>query len=436
MINSPLDIWLAEINPQAETQTEEWDPGFDAGRQIVIAHFGPWQTIFERPDAFKPRFYHHLYPIPIQDWQVLVETTLYDGYCRFETTLSMRLQATLKYVIKNSEHVEIINQYAQSNCESLIRLIVDQELRRLTENDWVEDGLELTEKAIQNRINETLITQYLQCTTQCFIRPHFGEIEDDNQGVDHFARESLYLKVLKKNFEFQERLNKERFEHEQIAEQSLLEKRLKMIEQRNKEDDLKRIEQALIADNTKRQLEEKQQQQLDQFQLEERLHLQEIRHRAHLKEVEQRNQLELEKKLLDEKLAHQKLLKEKERALQIQEFKLEQAQWNETKEHLELEKINQEKRLKQLEAEAAISLQELKLGEELKLEEKLHAEKLRHQSRLKDIELDLQIDEQRKRYEATLHSEEFLRRDIELLILEKQRSDLLNEIKSTESSNE
>lgn len=434
MINSPLDIWLAEINPQADNQGEEWDPGFDAGRQIVLAKLGPWQAIFERPDAFKPRFYHRNYPIPIQDWQVLVETTLYEGYCRFETTLSLRLQASLKYVIKNSEHIESINKHAQSNCESLIRLIVDQELRRLTDSDWVEDGLALTEKIIQNRINETLITQFIQCSTQCFIRPHFNDQDRENQGVDHFARENLYLKVLKKNFEFQERFNKERFEQEQAAEQAMLEQRLKMIEQRNKEDDLKRIEQALIADNAKRHLEEKQQQLLNQFQMEERMHLQEIKHKAYLKELEQKNQLELEKKLLEEKLAHQQLLKQKEREVQILEFEQEQAQWNETKEHLELEKINQQNRLKQLEAEAAISFQELKLGEELKLEEKLHAERLRHQSRLKDIELDLQIDEQRKRYEATLHSEEFLRRDIELLILEKQRADLLHEIKSAEAS--
>ena len=96
---------------------------------------------------------------------------------------------------------------------------------------------------------------------------------------------------------------------------------------------------------------------------------------------------------------------------------------------MQLEKIEQEKRLQQLETEAALKLQELKLTEEQKLQERLHQEKLKHENRMREMELELQLDEQKKRYEATQETDEYLRRDIELLILEKQRTELLNAVK-------
>ena len=37
---SPLELWLAEIGSENGALTGNWDPGFDSGRQIVVANLG------------------------------------------------------------------------------------------------------------------------------------------------------------------------------------------------------------------------------------------------------------------------------------------------------------------------------------------------------------------------------------------------------------
>ena len=37
---SPLEQWLAEISTDANNLSSTWDPGFEGGRQVVIANWG------------------------------------------------------------------------------------------------------------------------------------------------------------------------------------------------------------------------------------------------------------------------------------------------------------------------------------------------------------------------------------------------------------
>ena len=52
------------------------------------------------------------------------------------------------------------------------------------------------------------------------------------------------------------------------------------------------------------------------------------------------------------------------------------------------------------------------------------------------MELAAEVKEHEKRHETTQKTEDFLRREIELLVLEKQRAELNDEIKKAKQSEE
>jgi hypothetical protein len=322
----------------------------------------------------------------------------------------------------------------------LVKDAVDQELRKLANGDWVEQGLTSIERRIETRINETLTLQHIQCRALCEILATFSEFHDPNKLDSRFAHDDIYLKILRKNFETQEQQNKERLRQELVLEQQRLERQQRLIDQYNQEQTLHRIEQEQTALNLKRRLEEQERQLTEQFLIEARVHREQVYHEQNLKRMEQdaaaqaqqetqAKQLETEQLLLHERLAHQQRIKEIQLAAEIAEFEKNQEAWNLTHERLKVEKIEQEKRLKQLENAAELALLDSKQNEEQKLQERLLMEKLMHEARLKDMELEMQIQQHEKRFAATQQLDNYIRRDIELLILEKHRGELTQEVR-------
>jgi hypothetical protein len=438
-VKSPLEYWLAEISAAAGAEDDVWEPGFEGGRQAVAAKLGPYRKVYPRHQVFKQRFYHTVYPLPIEDWEIITQTKLYGGFCSIAATMTIRFQASVKYAQANVEALPSINAHIKSAYETLIRDAVDQELRQLDDGEWVETGLSHVEKRLQTYINETLTVQHIHCRALCTIVSSFADLAQATQLDGRFAREDIYLKVLKKSFEIRERQEHERFRQEQALERQRLEQQQRLIEQRKREQELKRVEQLIETENIKRRLEEQERQQIEQLKIEERLHREQVLQRQRQKTLEQEietetqqqqhaKQLQLERQLEEERAEHQRQLKAKHLAEGIEEFTIQQTTWNKTNEHFRLEKIHQEERLKQMEYEAELKLQEAKAGEEQKLHERLQKEKLKHESRLKEMELEMEIQEQKKRYEATQQIDEYLRHDIELLILEKHRSELVQSI--------
>ncbi len=439
---SPLEQWLAEISAEADALTTTWDPGFDSGRQIVIAKLGPFQKTFQRPTLFTQHFYHQIFPLPIDEWRFNRQIKLYGEFCTVDAMVTIRFQATLKYAQANLEALTNINQHIKNRCEGLVKDAVDQELRKLDNGEWVEKGLSTVERRIETQINETLTLQNIQCRATCEMLANFSEALDPNKLDGRFAQDDIYLKVLKKNFETQDRQNKERLRQELLLEQQRLERQQRLIDQYNQEQALHRIEQEQAALNRKRRLEEQERQLSEQFLIEERLHREQVYHEQNLKRLEQEaaaktqqeiqtKQLETEQLLLKERLEHQQVIKEIQLEAEIAEYQKNQEAWNATHERLKIEKIDQEKRLKQLEYEAERALLDSKQGEEQKLQARMLLEKLTHEARLKDMELEMQIQEHEKRFAATQQLDNYIRRDIELLILEKHRGELVQEVKRT-----
>ena len=356
--------------------------------------------------------------------------------------LTIRFQATIKYAEANIEALANINQHVKSRCEGLVKDVVEQELHHLANGAWVEDGLSSVERRIEMQINETMMLQNVQCRALCEMLTTFSEIPDPNKLDSRFAHDDIYLKIIRKNFETQERQNQERLRQELVLEQQRLDRQQRLIEKYNQEQALHRIEQEQAAFNLKRRLEEQERQLNEQFTLEERVHREQVYHEQNLKRMEQEaaaktqqeiqaNQMEIEQQLQQERLVHQQHLKEAQLAAEIAEFEKNQTAWNAIHERLRTEKIDQEKRLKQLENEAKLTLMDTAQSEEQKLQERLLMEKLMHEARLKDMELEMQIQEHEKRFAATQQLDNYLRRDIELLILEKHREELVHEVKKS-----
>ena len=439
---SPLEQWLAEISAESDTLSQTWDPGFDGGRQIVIAKLGPFQKTFQRFPGFIPRFYHRTFSLPVEEWRFNSQIKLYGDFCTIDAMITIRFQATIKYAQANLDALPAISQHVKSRCEGLIKDAVDQELHQLANGDWVEQGLSPVERRIEMHINETLILQNVQCRALCEMLTTFSEMSDPNKLDSRFAHDDIYLKIIRKNFETQEHQNKERLRQELVLEQQRLDRQQRLIEKYNQEQALHRLEQEQAAFNLKRRLEEQERQLNEQFTIEERVHREQIYHEQNLKRMEQEavartqqeiqaKQMEIDEQLQRERLNHQQHLKEAQLTAEIAEFEKNQAAWNDIHERLRVEKIEQEKRLKQLENEAKLALQDTAQSEEQKLQERLLREKLMHEARLKDMELEMQIQEHEKRFAATQQLDNYLRRDIELLILEKHRGELVQEVKKT-----
>ncbi len=429
---SPLDVWLAGENSAFDPSQPFWDPGFDAERRVVISKLGPYHKLFERPQNFIPRFFHHIYSLPIDDWHVTVNTRLYGGFCAMTTELQIHFQPTLKYVERNIDALPEVNRQIKTSYESVIKDIVNAELSHLKDGKWVQTGLAEMERQIESVINETLILKHIQCRAICALTPVFEELTDDEKLDGRFTQESIYLNVMQKNFEFREKQNQELFRQEEELELLRLEHKQKLLETINQEDEIQRQKQALEAETIKRRLEEQGAQRVEQHAIETRLHEEKTKHETHLKEIEltaeiqyqkekqiRQQQLEMQKQA--QQLEHERLLKELQRDAETREYEKERIQWLQGKE--------QEQRLKQLELETELKEQEIQQLERQKIQEKLEAEKIKHQTRLHEMQLEAEIKELELRAEATKNKDEYLRREIEWLVLDKQRAELTRSIR-------
>jgi hypothetical protein len=429
---SPLDAWLSGENNALNSSQLFWDPGFDAERRVVVSQLGPYHKLFERPQNFIPRFFHRVYALPIEDWHLTTNTRFYDGFCNMTTELQIHFQATLKYVERNIDTLPEVNRQIKASYESVIKDIVNTELSHLKDGLWVQTGLGTMERQIESVINETLIVKHIQCRTICALTPVFAELTDDEKLDGRFIQESIYLSVMQKNFEFREKQNQELFRQEEELESLRLEHNKKLLEAINKEDEIQRQKQALEAETVKRRLEEQEAQRLEQHAIETRLHEEKTKHEMHLKEIElaaeiqyqkekqiRQQQLDLQKQA--QQLEHERLLKDLKRDSEMKDYEKERIQWLQGKE--------QEQRLKQLGLEAELKEQEIHQLERQKVLERLEAEKIEHQNRIHQMQLEAEIKELELRAEATKNKDEYLRREIEWLVLDKQRAELTRSIR-------
>jgi hypothetical protein len=429
---SMLDAWLAGLSLSANNEQRTWDPGFDGDRHVVLCKLGPYRKLFERPQHFIPRFFHHVYPLRVEEWQLNCETHLYGGFCLMTIDLQLHFQATFKYAQRNINALPELNLQIKTSYEGLIKDIVKTELRALQDGMWLETGLATMERQIESALNEALILKHIQCRSLCILKPVFTELSDSPELDDRFTQSSIYLKVIQKHFEFLETQRQERFREEEALELQQLAHKQKQLDLINREAELHRQKQALEAEAIKKLLEEQEVQRIEQYAIEARLHREKTNHDLHLKEIEhtteiqykndqQLRQQQLELHLQARQFEHNRMLEEQERQAQLHKHEQQQTQW--------LKKIEHEQHLKQLELDTELKEQERYQLAQQQMQERLETEKIKHQSRLYEMQLNAELKTLELRAEATQNKDEYLRREIEWLVLEKQRAELTRAIK-------
>ncbi len=413
-----IDKWFIEGTLAGDdlVLSEVWEPVFDVDRQLVHTKIGPYWKLFLRPEGFVKRFYHHVYPLPVENWRVTEQIKLYDGFCTIDVALDIRFQATLKYALSNMDILSDINEHIKTAYEDLLINLINKELVSLSDGAWVQKGVSDIEKKISLAASEMLIVQNIQSQILCTLKPSFKEFPDVQ-----LPQENVYLCVLKKSFEVNDAKREELFRQEQEIEQQQLEHKQKQLDQLNRDAELERLKQAQDALNKKLLLEEKENQLLEQFEVERRLHAEQVRHENSLKEItleanlqeQQKHETRLrlaEQQTLIESLAHQAKLKAKELEADIAKYENQQARWRESKDKIHRQQIAFEQRQKQLEFDTDVETQ-----------------KHREQQRL---------EMQQQSYNKKKESDVYLRREIELLALEKQRLELQLAIKAAKKQEE
>ena len=412
-MNNPgteIDQWLIEgaLETGQELSSELWVANFDVERQVVLSQFGPYNRLFLRPEKFVKRFYHTLYPLLIEDWFLSETIQLFDGFCTINTQLDIRFQATFAYAQSQLEILSEINEYIKNMYHAIIVDLINNELLKLQDDSWVRTGLGDIEKSIALEVNELLVLENIQSQAVCTVKALFADFPDVQLG-----NERIYLSVLKKSYEVTEQNREELFRQQQQEQQQKLEHKQKQLENFEKNAELDRIKQAQDAEFQKRLLLDQQQQQQEQLEIETRLHESKVQHESRLREISLQAELQqkqqqaehirvTEQQVQTEELAHQALLKQQEVRADIEKYEQKHASWLAAK-----AKKNE------------LQLQHEHRQEQIKIDMKAANKKREEKERM---------EMQEQNYQKTRNSDIYLRREIELLELDKKRLELQLEV--------
>lgn len=381
--------------------SDVWESGFDGDRQLVMSKIIAHKKLFLRPKKFRKRFYHTLIPLAIEEWQCLHQLKLYDDFCTLDIALTIRFQATLEYAYSNMDVLTALNSHIKTTHHSLVLDIVDRELLDLSDGSWVQEGLRPMEKKIAVLIAEMLVVRHIQSHVICRLKPSFAQFPRAQ-----FAKENAYLHVLKKSFEIEQQQHEEVFRQQQQQEKQKIEHKRKHLKYINEAAELQRQKQALHAENTKRLLEYKASQQLNEYQVRKKIHLDKINHQHHLtelsllKDLQEKDQRRVlikknEAQESDDLIAHRMQLKEKKLDAEIAEYTKKQADWRDARSKVHAKQLDQNNKRRQLEFDAKSAYERRYELQRIAIQEENYAVK-------KDANL-------------------YLKREIELLELEKKR---------------
>ncbi len=436
----PLDEIIAGLTQAKKSSNSTvWEPGFSAGRQMVVAKLGPYLRCYPKPEKYVQRFYRKAYPLPIEDWELHESCVLFGGFCTVNTILQLRFQASYEFARLNMEFIPQLTALIKQSYQGLVLDILAGELRKLEDGQWIAIGLESTEKEVENVIQETLMVQDIQCRAICKLEPLFEELEEDHVFDHRFVHQAQYLEVMRKNFEFTVKKKEELLREEELLHEIKMEQKQMQLDQFSEEADFRSQHQEQNSDSLKRQLVEWGQQKEEQFVVERALRERELKHETAIKQLEvkadsdrlsEAQKVEHTSEQNRQKIGftHTERINEKQLAFDLKEHEKSQLQWLEADADIQEQKIIQENHFKEKQLEKEIAEQEIRMVAKQKLDERMQIEQLKHDSRLLDLELEAKQEEQRKRFEVTKQSDEFLQREIELLVLEKQRAELEQQV--------
>ncbi len=435
-----LEKWLAQtdtvVAENEAGQDDLWDPGFEIDRQIVITRFGRfYQRVFLRPDNFIKRFYHLVYPLPIEEWQYQEEIDLFEGFCHVSVNIELRFQATLAYVQRNLEQLDSINHSIKRQIRTLLVDIIHQHIQQLGDGSWVDQGPNEIEKKIATEINERLMMQDILPRTICRLKVRFEEFPDIRPGKDN-----IFLHVLKKNYQNQEEKNNAYFQQKKrLHEQRLAHKRQQLVTVR-KYAEIECERRAIEEEKKLLLLKEKEKKLADKLALKKKIHAEKMRHREALKELEIEYKVRLKQKQKEEN--RQAESEDLGKALDHQTALMEKRQQAELDRQDSLQHYKTLLYEKKAQADSERYEKQQKIWREAKL--RVHQQQIMLKQREKEIEAAVEAEYKRLRQleqekqdliyfqepdeffaeDLSRQRTEVLTKEARLAILEKQRLDL------------
>ena len=480
-----LEKWLTggDFLASGELNNDNWEPGFEVDRQVVYFRMGGvYHNVFLRPDGFVKRFYHKIYSLSIDEWHYKEQISLYDSFCHIEVDLELLFQATLKYVQRNIQYIEDINQHIKQVFQGVVADIVHKEMHNLSDGAWVQNGLFGVEKTIAASINELFMVQNVQSQAICRLNTRFEDFPNIQPG-----RDKVYLHALKKSYELTEQKNHAFFYQQQALKQQKLLHKQEKLEQLKQEAKLERKKRAQEAENKLILLQDQENQLAAQLVIEKRIHAEKIKHQNQLKEMESdaellnkekqlAAQLDIEKRIHAENIKHQNQLNELEsdaeleteqrhrakqrvaesqnltdtlaHKAQLEEMKsqaelqrrekqqLNQTQVHQNKTQAEIERYEQQQETWR-DAKLRIHEQQIALKQrQIQLESEAEEEFKQRQQKEKEQYLAMPYQKLEKREDRIKAQKkaEALRHEIQLAVLEKQRLDLELAIKEAQQN--
>ncbi|MDT8407236.1 MAG: hypothetical protein RQ715_08300 [Methylococcales bacterium] len=407
---SPLEQWLQELEPSFAEQAEQWDPGFAPGQQVVVRKIGRFKRRFPRPSRFRARWFDRVIILPIDTWRLNWQAPLFSSYCTLSCALTLHVQATLSYLNRHDIDQDV-GPHIQQHYAQLLETQWLQILQQLERGDWLEHGLAAAEQQMVSQVNETLLLQDILARSNCQITAEFAEL--DEQAITKlptYQHRSLLTRHLQlKTQRQQEWLAQQELEHKQAAERKL---------------------QHLTFTETLalRELEEQQQLLAQRHHLEQAILAERLNHEQELKALELEQQLSHEQQLKDRHREHLRQQKNDELAEEIALYQHKQAQWRAVRARMRQEQLETERKLAEQAAEQQRQLREQQALQQQALDLRLQLEQLDHEARLKETELE------RRKQQANTHQQtsDLLRQEIELLVLEQRRNDLLKQVRAAE----
>lgn len=364
------------------TSGDDWETGFEAGRSVVVRRLGPFESIYARPRNFRRRFYHTVHPLPVTDWVLDRELELYGGLGSLTASLQLRFQPTVQFVLDFPESLPDTAKHIRQQFHGLLLDVLDRIAARVEALDWLQADLSALELAAADSVNEILLLHNIQCRSRCRLKARFrSEAPELRDPATHYGSEQQIRALIQRNFSRLEQMREEMRRQAAESERSRLEHETRLLAQQRAEEELERARAA-------------QQDALLKGKLE-------------LEEQRLRMQLESEERQVRERLAHNQRLKQ-----------------------LEIE-ARREETARQL---AELEEEENRLRSQLESRRRQFAEQLEQEKQLREMQLQKEQEELERRHRSTSSTDAFLRRDIELLVLEKRRTELQEEIAQQRNS--
>lgn len=267
-------------------QDDEWDAGFVAGSQVVVARIGPYRKIFLRPHHFRRRFFHKVHDLPIEDWQVTPLVRELGGVCQVKVNLTVRFQPSAAYVGSHPESLSDLSGFIRAQFEPVMLDEAELMVRELESGEWMVNGCGPLERRLEYAVQVALAVHHVRCRCHCRIEAGFDSVAS----VEHLTPAGLrlrehYLVLQGRQEEEAARRLRQRLDHEQEAQRLQLEHQAKLLELARATRELERQAEQHAAEELREKLAVEEARLRDTMDSEARRHKEQLRYEQEAKKL-------------------------------------------------------------------------------------------------------------------------------------------------------